>query len=228
VHAPDFSALALLPSEGCNSPTAQFIAQGLCLGQPNCTLKVLPSQRHRLARRLDPASGAASAEASSGGGGGGGGGGSGGGGDGEGRSVWQANFSYSWEVLARSPCPPEATFSPRFRNDTSAGLCEARLDPLVATANYSACPLEQEGPGGRRLLVRGTCAAPAFTGVSWINGGGESFRSSWARALSWLDALVTTCVFAVRGKGVPLPQTHRPLHTYAPVISWNMDVATEH
>jgi len=38
--APDFSSLALLPREGCNSPTAQFIAQGLCLGMANCTLQV--------------------------------------------------------------------------------------------------------------------------------------------------------------------------------------------
>ena len=44
--APDFSDLALLPNPSCNNPTAQYIAQGICLGHANCTLKVLPSDGH--------------------------------------------------------------------------------------------------------------------------------------------------------------------------------------
>jgi hypothetical protein len=38
--APIFDELAVLPDPGCNSGSAQFIAQAVCLNQPSCTLDV--------------------------------------------------------------------------------------------------------------------------------------------------------------------------------------------
>jgi len=43
-HWPDFTDLAFVPTPGCNSASAQFIAQAACLGRQNCTIEVSANQ----------------------------------------------------------------------------------------------------------------------------------------------------------------------------------------
>ncbi len=45
-NSPEFSDLAMLPKAGCNSASAQYIAQGFCMGKQNCTIDVVSNRNY--------------------------------------------------------------------------------------------------------------------------------------------------------------------------------------
>ena len=52
-HVPDFKEMAMIPNLECNSASAQYIAQGACLGQQNCTFHVVSNHTFEWEVRAD-------------------------------------------------------------------------------------------------------------------------------------------------------------------------------
>jgi hypothetical protein len=143
-HTVDLDDLAMTPNRGCNSASAQFIMQGLCLGQTNCTIDV------------------------------------------------KSNVTTQWEVTKQTPC---GEGEQAWDDEVNQLVCRASLNS--PNSNFTNCPTLSD----RRLIIRGLCSESEFDidpSFRFGNGNGKhEKRAEWAKAMSYLDAIITAMVFWV-------------------------------
>mmetsp|Transcript_37667 Transcript_37667/g.102285 ORF Transcript_37667/g.102285 Transcript_37667/m.102285 type:complete len:760 (+) Transcript_37667:403-2682(+) len=195
LKAPNFDDLKLGPKKGCNSGTAQLIAQGMCRGQANCTIPINTQPNYTYTWLESERTPCVSNSK---------------------RHKYMVQVVDTDATAAQPPAPPPPPVGSNVGDLelpkakvfwTNISMCTASLMEPGPNADFSACPelpsadyvpfstsWPDQNAAKRNLIVKATCYSPTFK-VPWYQDGAEQQRTKFSEMASFADCAITLILF---------------------------------